>query len=197
MLGFVVILLSIVACFPIGMLLSRLWTGYDMYQRAVKAFGKDKVRVILKPLSLYDRFCESNTADGWNSQKLFTNEIEKNPDIKIIIVVMASMTYLFICDPDIIKKLSFEQTKNVEKRKFMIFGLEIEKGLVLSEGEVWKKSRAIMSSLFHFEMLKERETIMKDVVEREIKNLENQKVDLFKFGCTIGGDIVIESLLGK
>jgi cytochrome P450 len=79
----------------------------------------------------------------------------------------------------------------------MIYGEELQKGLVFSEGEVWKKSRSIMSGLFHFDMLKERETIMSDVVAREIKDLSNQKVDLFKLGCTIGGDIVIESLLGK
>ncbi len=38
---------------------------------------------------------------------------------------------------------------------------------------------------------------MDDVVNRLTTELENKEVDLFKLGCTIGGEIVIESLLGK
>jgi cytochrome P450 len=73
----------------------------------------------------------------------------------------------------------------------------IEKGLIFSEGETWRKSRNILSNLFHFEMLRNREPIMHSVVEKSMKDLAGKEPDLFKLGCTIGGNIVIESLLGE
>ena len=73
----------------------------------------------------------------------------------------------------------------------------LEKGLLFSRGEHWKKSRGIISNLFHFGLLKEREHTMYEVVRREVKDLEGKDVDLFKLGCKIGGEIVVETLFGK
>lgn len=61
-----------------------------------------------------------------------------------------------------------------------------------------KKSRGIISNVFHFEMLKNRETIIYDTVERLTQKLDERKeVNLFKLGCSIAGEIVMESLFGK
>lgn len=47
-------------------------------------------------------------------------------------------------------------------------------------------------------MLKNREEIMHRTTLRLIEDLDKEeKVDLFKLGCNIGGEIVIESLFGK
>jgi cytochrome P450 len=79
-----------------------------------------------------------------------------------------------------------------------VFVDEVAKGLIYSEGNTWKKSRAIISNLFHFEMLRSREGIMYEMVERFTQGLhEKKEIDLFKLGCTIGGEIVVESLFGK
>jgi hypothetical protein len=111
MFGLLIIVAAVLSCFPIGMLIARLWDGYDMYQRSIKAFGKDKVRLIFKPLTFYNKFCLANTHDGYDSQRMFTKEMEKNPDIQVFVVVTANMGYLFLADPDIIKKLCFDHTK--------------------------------------------------------------------------------------
>jgi cytochrome P450 len=68
------------------------------------------------------------------------------------------------------------------KSKF-VFSDAISRGLVFSEGDIWKKSRSILSSLFHFEMLRNREAIMHSVVEEFTKDLAGKEPDLFQLGC--------------
>jgi cytochrome P450 len=80
---------------------------------------------------------------------------------------------------------------------FVVYSDAIDRGLIFSEGEIWKKSRSIISNMFHFEMLHNREVIMHSVVDEYTKDLAGQEPDLFQLGCKIGGNIVIESLLGK
>jgi cytochrome P450 len=110
-------------------------------------------------------------ADGIDSLALYTREIRKNPDIKLIVTALFESVYTIVCDPEMIRKITNEYSKNNVKRKFIVYSDAIERGLVFSEGETWKKSRSILSNLFHFEMLRSREAIMHKVVEENIKDL--------------------------
>ena len=49
-----------------------------------------------------------------------------------------------------VRRMATEFNKRLPKKKFLIFCNEVEKGLIFSEGEEWKKSRSIISNLFHF-----------------------------------------------
>ena len=68
---------------------------------------------------------------------------------------------------------------------------------MFTEKEEWKKSRGIISDLFHFEVLRGREGVIREVVERRIQGLEREVPNLFKLGSGIGGEVVIRSLFGE
>jgi hypothetical protein len=76
-----------------------------MYERAVKAFGKDKVGLFNRPYQLYSSFCKENMAESINSMALYTREIRRNPDIKIIVVVVVEAAMIIVCDPEMIRKI--------------------------------------------------------------------------------------------
>lgn len=146
----------------------------------------------------FNSLFRSDIKNGVDSAPYFSNEIKKNPDVKIIITSSLQIVNVIVCDPEMIRKISHEYARNVQKPKLLTFIDELVKGLIFAEGDEWKKSRGIISNLFHFEMLRNRESIMHDVVDRLTGDLHTKKeVDLFKLGCTMAGEIVIESLFGK
>jgi len=164
----------------------------------VKAFGKNSVAFINRSYMGFGAFNKANARNGSDSSYELNNEIRKNPDTKIVVVAHFEFTYLLVCDPELIKQVLQEYPRHTEKLRRFIFLDSMEKGLLGSEGDVWKKSRAIMSNLFHFDMLRKNETIMYNVTAKCIEGLhEKEKVDLFKLGRLIAGDIVVESLFGK
>lgn len=74
--------------------------------------------------------------------------------LKVIVGKMAVGYSLIITDTELIRKLSYDYVKNIEKNNIIMFVDEVKKGLLFQEGEEWKKSRQIISNLFHFEKLK-------------------------------------------
>lgn len=104
-----------------------------------------------------------------------------------MIVAVFQTVYILVCDPELIRHITTDFSKNIVKWNLIMFEGGLEKGLLFSHGEHWKKSRGIISNLFHFGLLKEREHTMYEVVRREVKDLEGKDVDLFKLGCKIGG----------
>jgi hypothetical protein len=76
-----------------------------MYERAVKAFGKDKVVLLNRPYQLWKSFSKENRAEGIDSIALYTREIRRNPDIKIIVVVVFEAALIIVCDPEMIRKI--------------------------------------------------------------------------------------------
>jgi cytochrome P450 len=128
---------------------------------------------------------------------LYTEALKKHPDTRLIITAVMQSVYIVVCDTDIIGKVIHEFSGNMIKWSFMIFQKELDESLLFSDGKIWKKSRTILSNLFHFGMLRDREGAMREAVIRQIQDLDKKDVDLFKMGCTIGGEIVIDTLFGK
>ncbi len=62
---------------------------------------------------------------------------------------------LFVSDPDAIKRIFVTNHKNYakDKRFYTLFGRILGKGLVTSEGALWKAERALMSPAFHITAL--------------------------------------------
>lgn len=46
-------------------------------------------------------------------------------------------------------------------------------------------------------MIKNREPLMEETVQKHIQNLDTKSPNAFKLGCKIGGEIVIMSLFGE
>lgn len=192
------VLFGVVIGLPLLLILYRSYQGYVIYKRAVKAFGKNNVVYHNCSYKTFRDVFKSNIKNGVDSIPILNDEIKKNPDVKIIVTSVIQSVLYVVCDPEMIRKIANEHSRNVEKRKLMVFVDGLVNGLIFAEGDMWKKSRGIISNLFHFEMLKNRETIMHQTVERLTEKLDKrQEVNLFKLGCTIAGEIVIESLFGK
>jgi cytochrome P450 len=105
--------------------------------------------------------------------------------------------YIVVCDADIVGKVINEFSGNMIKWNFLMFQTEFEHSLLFSDGITWKNSRTVLSNLFHFGMLKDREGTMREVVMRHIQDLDKRDVDLLKMGCTIGGETVMDTLCGQ
>ena len=190
------VLLAILLGLPLCLILYRTYEGTVIYNRAVKAFGKKNVVYLNYSYLTSNAFLKKN-ACGSDCMSLYTRELVKNPDMKIIVVSVLQITSYLVCDLEMVRKISQEYVRNVEKQLNVVF-VDAIKGLIFTDGSDWKKSRGIISGLFHFEMLKNREGIMHEVVDRFTRDLhERKEVNLFKLGCTIGGEVVVESLFGK
>lgn len=148
---------------PLSFILYRSYQGWSVYKRAVKAFGKSNVVYFNRSYLKYSVFFSATEKNGMDSMFLYNEAVRKNPDVKIIVTSLLQSVFILVCDPELIRKITHEYSRNHQKRKFLMFADQLEKGLIFSEGETWKKSRAIISNLFHFEMLKNREAIMHSV----------------------------------
>jgi cytochrome P450 len=184
----------IIILIPFGLAVWRSIKGYSTYRRAIKVFGRDKVLFFNRSFEILQTIFKKDKVD---SLVLYTEALKKHPDTRLIITAVMQSVYIVVCDTDIIGKVIHEFSGNMIKWSFMIFQKELDESLLFSDGKIWKKSRTILSNLFHFGMLRDREGAMREAVIRQIQDLDKKDVDLFKMGCTIGGEIVIDTLFGK
>jgi hypothetical protein len=101
----ILLVLCVLLAAPLCLILYRAYCGIIMYERAVKAFGKDKVVLLNRPYQLWKSFSKENRAEGIDSIALYTREIRRNPDIKIIVVVVFEAALIIVCDPEMIRKI--------------------------------------------------------------------------------------------
>lgn len=121
-----------------------------VYLRAGVALGFDKVGLLYKPLTGSLGLLEWSSQKYGHSYGFYFEAIRKNPMLKIMIIKLSIGYQLLVLDAEMIKKMSNEFHKHLVKPNFMIFSNEIDQGLVFSEKELWRKSRTVISELFHF-----------------------------------------------
>lgn len=107
----------------------------------------------------------------------------EHPNIKVHVLNKFGTVLVRILDPELardhFKNISTNYVRADDKES--TFNQELGSGLLLSSGSVWKKHRKLTSSLFHFELLKQRTPdvlVLCDEIfgEMEKKGLKN--VDL-------------------
>jgi cytochrome P450 len=65
-------------------------------------------------------------------------------------------------------------------------------GLLHSKFNDWKRSRKLLSNLFHFEVLRDRRKIIEEIVDKNISNLKDRKeLDIFREMDIITGRVVL------
>jgi len=112
---------------------------------------------------------------------------------------LGSGVALKLFDPKIIKEYTKVQEKYYRKAKiYDLIRILGSKGLVFSEGALWKRHRKVVSSAFHFEFLKEMiphmvEATMDYFKQLQKKNLTNIRND-FEY---ISGDVVGKVFFGE
>jgi ethanolamine transporter EutH len=97
---------------PLCFMVYRTYQGFTIYNRAVKAFGKDKVVLFNRPYKTFSGFFKENIADGIDSMALYTRELRRNPDIKIFVTVIFQSVFIIISDPEMIRQITNDYSKN-------------------------------------------------------------------------------------
>lgn len=101
------------------------------YFRAGYSLGFENVGLIYKPLSTYNSFYNRKIKYQHNYGALY-EKTRTNPNLKMIFVKIFGVTQINVIDPEFIKKICFDFVPNMEKRQFLIFRSELEKGLLYS-----------------------------------------------------------------
>jgi cytochrome P450 len=85
--------------------------------------------------------------------------------------------FLFVSDPDAIKRIFVTNHKNYAKDpwSYKLFGRILGKGLVTSEGPLWKAERALLSPAFHTNALGRLIPCFSQAGERFVKSLASVK----------------------
>lgn len=155
---------------PVAIGCYRLAVGYRIYCKIVKAYGASNVLFVNRAFELFKALLTKPP----DSIVLFTELLRSHPNTKLIVVSLLQTVYVLVCDAELIRKLTTEFSRFTPKWTMLIFGEATEKGLLFSHGETWRKSRSIISNLFHFGELKAREHTMHEVVERHLQNLNSR-----------------------
>jgi len=102
----IVVLLAVILGLPICLMFYRTYQGTVIYNRAVKAFGKNNVVYFNRSYMTYNAFFDRNSSQ-LDCMSLYTNEIKKNPDVKIIITSVLQTTNYLVCDLEMLRKVSY------------------------------------------------------------------------------------------
>ena len=167
-----------------------------IYLKALRCFGKEGVMLVLEPRYTSIQLYEKMSRKDGDSMLFLRKKVQQKPEAKLLIVVFFFYSFIYVLDTDMIRSLSNEHIHSMTKKPFMFFK-HMEKGLLFSKEIAWKKSRAILSNLFHFDVLKSREGIMNKVVDQATRDLEKSSVNLFDLGLEISGEITLQSFLGE
>ncbi|CAD8122213.1 unnamed protein product [Paramecium sonneborni] len=120
--------------------------------------------------------------------------LRKNPKAKIILSNYIYKPCIILAGSEYIKDTLIEHHRYEKINPFVINSF-MQKGLILSEGERWKRQRKFLGLAFTFEKLTARIQMMNQVIE-DIA-LKDSKTNLSQFLSKITGEIVINSFFGE
>ncbi|CAD8174942.1 unnamed protein product [Paramecium octaurelia] len=120
--------------------------------------------------------------------------LRKNPKAKIILSNLLHKPCIMLTGSEYLKDTISEHQHFEKMNPFMIDSF-IQTGLVLSEGDRWKRQRMFLGQAFTFEKLKSRVQMMNQVVKHIVD--KDPKTNLNEFMSKITGEIVIKSFFGE
>lgn len=124
----------------------------------------------------------------------------KNPDKKFEITNFGTKAFILLRDPQLVKEFT-QKPGNYEKHQlFQTMKLLFGNGLIITEGEVWKRHRKIISSSFHYEFLKNNTKMIQSTTKEffdKISEEEMKNYDLMRHIQAITGEIVGRLFFGE
>ncbi|KAL4481932.1 hypothetical protein ABPG74_008021 [Tetrahymena malaccensis] len=122
------------------------------------------------------------------------------PDIKAVVIFNGFNIQITLIDTGL-QKVFLQNTKNYSKAEGpfgarYVFGL----GLVKSEDKIWARQRSFLSSTFHFNALKDRVPIIKDITKEFLQNLPsdgNTPVSIIEELQNITSEVIIQTFFGE
>lgn len=112
--------------------------------------------------------------------------VEDPSSIKLYVENNPSNIVLKLADVEYIKEFVQMENINYEKSPILIDNLVrlVGRGIIFSEGPMWKKNRSVLQGVFHFESLQRRvpliDSITKDIFLRYINEGKLEKVDMIE-----------------
>nr|ABY59973.1 cytochrome P450 monooxygenase CYP5008A2 [Tetrahymena thermophila] len=128
-------------------------------------------------------------------------QIQRNkPDMKAVVIFNGFNIQITLIDTGLLK-VFLQNTKNYYKAEGpfgarYVFGL----GLVKSEGKIWARQRSLLSNTFHFNALKDRVPVIKEITKEYLQKLDSYKdsaVPIIEELQNITSEVIIQTFFGE
>lgn len=154
----------------------------------------DKAILMFYPLNGFDGIIEDSLKKKQDFLFTINEKLRKNPKAIVVLTNILHKPFLMVTGPEHVKEMYIDHHSFVKIDPFNMEGV-LEKGLVMSEGNDWKRQRKFLGNAFTFEKLKARIPMINEVVNRIADS--DPKTNLNQFTSKITGEVVIHSFLGE
>ena len=116
----------------------------------------------------------------------------------VVRVRLARMPFWFVSHPDLVEQILVVQHKSFHKDRFaQVLRRVLGEGLLISEGDVWRRQRRLANPAFHKERIAHYGAIMVEYAEKTIAGWsDGQERDLHKDMMRLTLEIVAKTLFG-
>lgn len=141
---------------------------------------------------------EADQNDAWTWNK---NSIRENPKIRLLATHFGTKKMLFLIDPGLLKEYLTDQSRYKKSHLFDFICDFIGKGLLFSNGKVWKKHRKLISETFRFEFIVSQIPVIcrvaKELFEKEFTKANGKNVNILEVFQLITGELVFQIFFGS
>ena len=122
-------------------------------------------------------------------------KVKENPKLRAIVTCLGTVPVIQIIDPKLLKEFFSKQDSYIKNRALLgYFPIIAGQGLVFTENQKWKHQKRLISSIFHYEYLKEMITPIQDITVKHLDKLAKKSnldyIKLLDVFQDISGDIV-------
>ena len=149
------------------------------------------------PLGFTTRFnIDPDDSLKWDKQSL-----QENPKWRLYASHIGTRKIVSLIDPDLIKDFLSDQTRYCKTRFMEIFVEFVGKGLIFSNGKMWKKHRKLISETFRFEFITSQiptvSRVAKDLFEKELTDAKGKQINVLDLYERITGELVFQIFFGS
>ena len=141
---------------------------------------------------------EDDPADAFSARKKLSKE---NPKCRLTATHMGTKKAIQLIDPVLIKAFLSDQSRYKKSSIFELFNKVAGKGLVFSNGKVWKKHRKLISETFRFDFIASQipkiHRVAKDIFEKEFTETKGKHINILDLYQSITGELVFEIFVGS
>ena len=126
--------------------------------------------------------------------------VKQYPNVRMLVFNAGDSIFLSLVDPALIKEFYSKQDMFVKSIFSPIFQNLMKKGLIFTEGNEWKKQRKVISSMFHYEIIKSNIPTMVETTREFFDAMEKislKNVKILDEYQKITGEIVGRIFFGK
>ena len=146
----------------------------------------------------FPQLIEEDPADSFSGTK---KDIKENPKCRLIATHVGPKKMILLIDPVLIKAFLTDQTRYKKSSFFGLFNEILGKGLVFSNGKVWKKHRKLISETFRFEFIASQIPticrVAKDIFEKEFTETKGKHINILDLYQRITGELVFQIFFGS